>query len=317
MRLYTALQLSAPDSREITGTAVRYGEVTPGRQYMGLRVQIEPGAFGNVSGADVILNVQHDRTKPLARTGGGGLSLLDSPEALLVRAILPRTRRGNDTLALVRSKVLRGLSVEANPTSKRIDGETLIVEAADLTGLGIVDRPAFPASEINAAQDRAISGKVNLGQPLACRCRKNCDRIIIEPDAFDRALAEAAGGSREITAALTGNFDKPIASLSAGTMKIRRRENVLHIDISRLTDTQPVRDWLASLGAARYYARPYFPDDQSTFTVEGTTARFTEADLRTIEIAPMLGPTEGLVEIAVTGGTIRQAQQRPRLRVWL
>lgn len=317
-RRYCELRVADASGREITGTAVRYGDVA--RLPWG-RERVQPGAFGEgVARADVLLNLQHDRGQPLARTGGGGLTLTDSPEALTVRASLPATRLGDDTLALVRGNVLRGLSVEMRVTGERPEGGVRVVERAKLVGIGIVDRPAFPASEIEArqARGRAIRGKVNLGKPLACRCRKNCNRIIIEPEAFDTALAEAASGNREITGFLSGHFDTPLASVSAGTLRIRRAGSVLNVTIARLTDTGPVRDWYASLGAARYYFRPYFPDDQSTFRVEGTTARFSEADLRAIEIAPLTGPTEGLEEIAVGRAERREAAPTaPRVRVWL
>ena len=54
------------------------------------RERIEPGAFAPLG--DAILNAQHDRTTPLARTDGGGLTLLDSEAALEIRAELPPTR---------------------------------------------------------------------------------------------------------------------------------------------------------------------------------------------------------------------------------
>ena len=80
------------------------------------------GAFGSLAGADVILNRQHDRNAPLARTGGGGLSLEDGPDVLGIRAELPPTREADDVLALVRSGVLRGLSVEFVSRSEHDEG---------------------------------------------------------------------------------------------------------------------------------------------------------------------------------------------------
>ena len=93
------------EGRTLEGVAVKYGDTA--RLPFGSE-RFEPGAFGDVAGADVILNVQHDRGRPIARTGGG-LVLEDSREALAIRADLPATREADDALELVRAKVLRGL----------------------------------------------------------------------------------------------------------------------------------------------------------------------------------------------------------------
>ena len=87
-----------------------------------------------------------------------------------VKAALPETQDANDTLALVRSKVLRGLSVEFRAKKWRYDdaktgekGRTgtveeyggdersriRVIEEAELRGVGVVDRPAYPESKIN------------------------------------------------------------------------------------------------------------------------------------------------------------------------
>ena len=312
-RRYAELR-AAEDARTLEGVAIRYGDVAalpwgPER--------IVPGAFGDLSTADVILNTSHQRDRPLARTGGAGLELDDGPDRLAVRATIPDTRDGNDTLELVRRGVLRGLSVEMKVGDDAIIGGVREIRQAKLQGIGIVDRPAYPASEVEARQrpERTrIKGTVALGKDLACRCRKNCSAIRIEPGAFDEALAEAASGQREITAFLSGHFDRPLASMSGGSLKVALKQHggTLDVAINGLVGTTQAHDFLAGLGAARYVLRPYFPDDQSTFTVDGETAIFSKADLRAIEIAPLTGPVEGLSDIVVS-----ERPKRERRRIWL
>ena len=70
--------------------------------------RIEAGAFNPLG--DVLLNRQHERSAPLARTGGGGLELTDTAEGLRIAASLPATRDADDVLELVRRRILRGLS---------------------------------------------------------------------------------------------------------------------------------------------------------------------------------------------------------------
>ena len=135
------------DRRLIEGVAVRYGDVA--RLPWGEESFIA-GAFGDVSEIDILLNFQHERARPLASTRGGGLTLTDTPDALLVAAELPRTRDADDALELVRAKIMRGLSIEYGPVRERQEGRRRIVETARLGGLGLVDRPAFPASTVAA-----------------------------------------------------------------------------------------------------------------------------------------------------------------------
>ena len=126
----------------LSGTAMRYGDVAslPG----GLRERFEAGAFGaDVERADVLANWQHHREAPLGRTGGGGLSLSDGPEALRVELVLPATAAGRDVAQLAARRVLRGFSVEFRAAADRFEAGVRVVQRATLTGLAVVDRPAY------------------------------------------------------------------------------------------------------------------------------------------------------------------------------
>ena len=135
----------AADGRTLTGRVVKYGETT---KRDARKVRIEPGAFGDLASADVILNAGHDRGRPIARTGGGGLELADSASELTLRATLPDTRDANDVLALVKSGVLRGVSAEVEMLDARLESGVRVVRSAKLVGVGVVDTPAFPSSAV-------------------------------------------------------------------------------------------------------------------------------------------------------------------------
>ena len=126
----------------LAGVAMPYGTVAmlPG----GLRERFEPGAFGaDVERADVLANWQHHREAPLGRTDGGGLTLTDGPEALRVELVLPATVAGRDVAELAGRRVLRGFSVEFRALADRFEGGVRVVQRAILTGLAVVDRPAY------------------------------------------------------------------------------------------------------------------------------------------------------------------------------
>ena len=136
------------EGRVLEGTAISYGDVAR----VGARAErFLPGAFGaDVGGLDVLLNVQHDRARPLARTGGGGLVLTDTAAALEVRADLPETRESTDALALIDAKILRGISLEFVALQERMEGTTRVIISARLAGLAVVDRPAYKSSVVAA-----------------------------------------------------------------------------------------------------------------------------------------------------------------------
>ena len=129
--------------RIISGTVVEYGDVA---DLGAFRETFMPGAFGDVAQLDTTLNILHRQDRLVGRTGGGGVVFRDTPGALLMAATMPATRDGDDALELVRSGVLRGLSVEFRAVKDRFVGDLREIGRAVLDGLGLVDRPAYPGS---------------------------------------------------------------------------------------------------------------------------------------------------------------------------
>lgn len=140
------------EGRALSGVAVTYGSVA---EIFGFRERFNAGAFGDVGGLDVILNRQHDRRMPLARTGGGGLELRDTSTALEIAADLPQTRDADDTLALVESGILRGLSLEFLAKRESWDGDLRTIREARLVAIGVVDKPAYGDSAVAIAKRHA------------------------------------------------------------------------------------------------------------------------------------------------------------------
>ena len=130
---------------QLSGTAIRYGDVATlpfGKE------AIDSGAFGSLDDSDLILNRQHDRGKPLARTGGGGLVIEDSSTELKLRADLPDTEPAREAITLVRSGVLRGFSIEFRANREYVKDRIVHVADATLVGIALVDKPAYPESQV-------------------------------------------------------------------------------------------------------------------------------------------------------------------------
>ena len=162
---YTGVQrryfeLRYEGDRIVSGTAIRYGDIA--KFPWGGKEKFAPGAFGSVTSKDIIINVQHDRGCPVARSGGGGLELSDDGNELHVRAEMVETTDGNDALALVRKKILRGFSVEFLPLETRKEDGITVIEKADLRNIAIVDRPAYKGSRLTArAEGSAMTTEPN------------------------------------------------------------------------------------------------------------------------------------------------------------
>ena len=148
-REYRAVEFRQSGPGVIEGVVIPYGRASKIAGLFSETFQPASLSFGSV-----VVNRQHDRTRPLARLGHG-LTLEDGPEALRARLELPDTADGRDTRSLVEMGVLRGFSAEFRcvreewPTPRE-----RVVYAAVLTGLAVVDDPAHAGAVIAEARAR-------------------------------------------------------------------------------------------------------------------------------------------------------------------
>ena len=146
---YAAFEVRADgDSTMIEGAAMPYGAEA---DIAGLFTErVEPGAFKGGMG-DVILNLQHRRDAPIARTDGGGLVLTDSADRLFARAEIAAYR--GDVIDMVKRRILRGYSVEMEVTAEDWPSpDRRIIRAAVLRGLALVDSPAYGDATVAVAK---------------------------------------------------------------------------------------------------------------------------------------------------------------------
>ena len=259
------------DSRILEGTVMKYGDVAA---VAGRRERFTPGAFAPVG--DVILNKQHERVSPLARTEGGGLELIDGETELRMRAALPETREATDALELVRKRVLRGLSVEFRAIEEHVEAGVRVITRAILSGIGLVDRPAYPQSLAEARRRYGFIGTVRgyipKGTKLDCRCKDGCDSAVIE----DAEFSETVIGVR-------GNYGEALGSTRRGTLRINPRKDGSGWDVEQdLPDTTQARDLMASSKSTDIYARPFMDAEKSDVVVEGKTATYKKGVVRAI-----------------------------------
>ena len=157
--------------RTLTGRALVYGDVAPDFQE-----RFVPGSLAPVPA--VPMNLQHDAGTVLLAPGAYVLN--DTERALEVRAELPAS---SAALALVRRGSLSGFSVEFRAQSERRESGIRVVERAELTGIALVDRGAYPQSlaEIRArgggggrgvfgGRLGSFRGRIPANKRVDCRC---------------------------------------------------------------------------------------------------------------------------------------------------
>ena len=238
------VEFRAIEGRTVYGNVVVYGDITQTR--MG-RETFEPGAFGDVSQLDTILHMQHERARPIARTNGGGLVLTDSPERLEIAAEMPNTRDGNDALELADRRILRGFSSEFHAKGERYEGGTRIITAATLPGVGLVDTPQYPQSqilEVRATED-GISGMFEYGKDTVISGSGKVRKQRIQPGAFKFAIDQP---DREISLVI-GDGSRPLASKQAGSLKLTDTPEGLRFEVKQLPKTSYAKDFLSLLRA--------------------------------------------------------------------
>ena len=162
------------------------------------------------------------------------------------------TRDADDTLALIRGGVLRGLSLEFSAVSERMEGQTRIVERAELRGLAVVDRPAYSDSLVHSA-GRASAGRARDRRKISLQPHP-CNPL----DREEAQTARSAGGvqvclgrSRPRNIATDGphTYDRPLASKLSGTLRLEDTREALRFDVDTLPDTSYVADYRAAVAS--------------------------------------------------------------------
>ena len=249
---------------------------------------------------DILVNIQHDPRRVVARNNAaGGLALWDSPEGLRTRINLPDTQEGQDTRTLVNTGVLGGLSIEFRANEDRWAGNHRTVLQADLDSIGIVSRPAYSGAVISEGrsmdtetyllehrQDRAgsASGSIPYRQDLSCECLQsaNCDNV-----EFQRI--EIADDD-EIVATIRG-FENAFASTRDGSLVLTQTDEGLDVALSASAfETESGQTLLeqAERGIP-IFARPIVDEELSEFEDIDNVRVFSLARIRAIILKTIAG----------------------------
>jgi HK97 family phage prohead protease len=152
------IQAADTERRIVSGLVAPYGEV--GHTSAG-PVVFERGSIAIPDASKIKLLSQHQQDKPVGRA----ISFSDSTQGVYGSFRLSSSTRGQDALVLAQENLVSGLSVGVEVTSSKPMGDYLLVTAAVLKEVSLVESPAFTSASVDeimaarAALEAATSTK--------------------------------------------------------------------------------------------------------------------------------------------------------------
>ena len=255
------------EGRRLVGTVLRFSDISPSH-----RERFEPGAFAFAE--SVPLNLGHDPMRALAWQPGGGMELRQDREALSMVATLPPIPAADRALAMVRDGQAVGLSVEFRADRERQEAGLRVVEAATLTGVGLVRAPSYGQSrvEARAKSGRTMRAKIPYDRELACECIARmgpgsggtCVPMVRFNAEAGRLMAEAIEGAEREVLAVFKDYSRPLGSARRGTLRATSGEAGLDIEVD--LPTGEAGDMTVSASeTAGVIARPLIDYDRSEY----------------------------------------------------
>ena len=323
-RRYAGAELRA-EGRTLSGPVVVYGEVSPSH-----REKFLPGSIPLSPAETVQLDYRHDQYRTLTWTGAG-LSLADTPGALMARAEIPETPVGNLALAEVREGKLTGFSLEFHARQESRESGIRVIERADLVGIGVVPKPSYPGSvvELRARSGRTIRTRIPRNRRLACDCRGDaaCRFARFQNEAIDEMWSEVKETfQREAgIVAVHENYTAALGSTQRGTVRFTRPDaDGLGVEID-LPDSEAGRAVIAASDDAGVVVRPFIDTRRAVAVQESIPDSdeqvmvYTKAPIRALVVSstdrregwpePVIVPTPEIPD--------KRAEKPVRRRRWL
>lgn len=146
MQLNFEGQILAADTvtRTISGMVVPFG---PAGNTSAGPVRFEFGAFGEIDASKIVLNMEHDRTRPLGRGIAGSEQV--TPAGVSMAFKIAQTNAGNDALVEASEGLRPAFSIEASVNEYTIEKGVMVVSSANLEAVAHVTNPAFKDAQIS------------------------------------------------------------------------------------------------------------------------------------------------------------------------
>ena len=265
------IQAADTERRIVSGLVAPYGEI--GHTSAG-PVMFERGSITYAEATDIKLLMQHQADKPVGRA----ISFSDSTEGVYGSFKLSSSTRGQDALVLAQENLVSGLSVGVDVTASKPMGDYLLVTAAVLKEVSLVESAAFSSASVTdiAAARAALEAATSTKEKTT-----TISTTIVEVETETETESEAA-----VTTAPENTPEETPVDAPAEAEKVEAARKIIRPSV---LDSQRVRTPITSMGAyTEHKIKAALGNDDSKLYVTAADDSFATN--------PAFSPTQYLAE---------------------
>jgi HK97 family phage prohead protease len=224
------IQAADVERRIVSGLIAPYNEI--GHTSAG-PIMFERGSLTYADATKIKLLMQHQQDKPVGRA----ISFSDSTEGVYGSFRLSSSTRGQDALVLAQENLVSGLSVGVDVTASKPMGDYLLVTAAVLKEVSLVESAAFSSASVTdiAAARAALEAATSTKEKVT-----TISTTIVETETETETESEEA-----VTTAPENTPDAPVDT----PVEAEKVEAARKIIRPSVLDSQRVRTPITSMGA--------------------------------------------------------------------
>jgi HK97 family phage prohead protease len=219
------IQAADTERRIVSGLVAPYGEV--GHTSAG-PVVFERGSISIPDASAIKLLSQHQQDKPVGRA----ISFSDSTSGVYGSFKLSSSTRGQDALVLAQENLVSGLSVGVDVTASKPMGDYLLVTAAVLKEVSLVESAAFSSATV----DEIMAARAEL--EAATSTKEKTTTISTTIVEIEKEMEEA------VTTAPENTSDETPVDVPAEADKVEAARKIIRPSV---TDSQRVRTPIVSM----------------------------------------------------------------------
>ena len=267
------IQAADTERRIVSGLVAPYGEV--GYTSAG-PVVFERGSISIPDASKIKLLSQHQQDKPVGRA----ISFSDSTEGVYGSFKLSSSTRGQDALVLAQENLVSGLSVGVDVTASKPMGDYLLVTAAVLKEVSLVESAAFSSASVTdiAAARAALEAATSVSEKKKVT---NISTTIVEIETETETESEGAMTTAPENTPEETPVDTPVEAEKVEAARKIIRPSVL--------DSQRVRTPITSMATyTEHKIKAALGSDESKLYVTAADDSFSTN--------PAFNPTQYLTE---------------------